>query len=461
MYNDNNNVHVDEGEQLTIDIKRLGINGEGIGYYERKLVFVPGALPTEKVVVEVTDDLNNFIRAKLVEILTKSKDRIQPVDDYANDVGGFELENLAYPKQLEFKRDVIRQSLEKYQPNGYRRFKLLPTIGMEDPTHYRNKATFQIRKDADGNTIAGLYKARSHDVVDLKTSALQYPLTMKVMRAIVTMIDELGIPAYDEEKNAGIIKTVVVRAAIATDQVQVTFITQSKKLLKKHQLLERIKADLPEVVSVMQNVNPGKTSLIWGDEMIHLAGRETITEVLNGLKFDLSARAFLQANPEMTSILYDEAFKALDLKGNEKLVDAYSGVGTIGLSVAKQVREVRGMDTIADAVQDANANSVRNGIFNCLYEVGEAEELLPEWIDDGWTPTALIVDPPRTGLADSLIDTILDIVPKKFVYISCNPSTLAQDLVKLTEKYNVEYIQSVDLMPQTSRCECVVKFKKK
>lgn len=461
MYNDNNEVHVNEGEQLTIDIKRMGINGEGIGYYERKLVFVPGALPTEKVVVEVTDDLNNFIRARLVEILTKSKDRIQPVDDYANNVGGFELENLAYPKQLEFKRDVVRQSLEKYQPNGYRRFKLLPTIGMEDPTHYRNKATFQIRKDADGNTIAGLYKARSHDVVDLKTSALQYPLTMKVMRAIVTMIDELGIPAYDEDMNAGIIKTVVVRAAIATDQVQVTFITQSKKLLKKHQLLERIKAELPEVVSVMQNVNPGKTSLIWGEEMIHLAGRETITEVLNGLKFDLSARAFLQANPEMTSILYEQAFKALDLKGDEKLVDAYSGVGTIGLSVAKQVREVRGMDTIAEAVENANTNSVRNGIFNCLYEVGEAEDLLPEWIEGGWTPNALIVDPPRTGLADSLIDTILDIVPKKFVYISCNPSTLAQDLVKLTEKYNVEYIQSVDLMPQTSRCECVVKFKKK
>lgn len=461
MYNDNNEVHVNEGEQLTIDIKRMGINGEGIGYYERKLVFVPGALPTEKVVVEVTDDLNNFIRARLVEILTKSKDRIQPVDDYANNVGGFELENLAYPKQLEFKRDVVRQSLEKYQPNGYRRFKLLPTIGMEDPTHYRNKATFQIRKDADGNTIAGLYKARSHDVVDLKTSALQYPLTMKVMRAIVTMIDELGIPAYDEDMNAGIIKTVVVRAAIATDQVQVTFITQSKKLLKKHQLLERIKAELPEVVSVMQNVNPGKTSLIWGEEMIHLAGRETITEVLNGLKFDLSARAFLQANPEMTSILYEQAFKALDLKGDEKLVDAYSGVGTIGLSVAKQVREVRGMDTIAEAVENANANSVRNGIFNCLYEVGEAEDLLPEWIEGGWTPNALIVDPPRTGLADSLIDTILEIVPKKFVYISCNPSTLAQDLVKLTEKYNVEYIQSVDLMPQTSRCECVVKFKKK
>lgn len=460
MYTNKSRVHVQQGERLKLTIKRLGINGEGIGYYEHKLVFVPGALPTEKVIAEVTEDLHNFIRASLVEILVKSDDRIKPVDDYANEVGGFELENLAYSKQLEFKRDVIKDSLEKYKPAGYRKYQLLPTIGMAEPIHYRNKATFQVRSDGE-KVIAGLYKHRSHTVVDLKTSALQYPLTMKVMRAIVGMIDELGIPVYDEEKNAGIIKTVVVRAATATNQVQVTFITQSQKLLKKRPLLERIASELPEVVSVMQNVNPGKTSLVWGDKMIHLAGRERITEVLNGLSFDLSARAFLQVNPQMTEVLYREAFKALELTGKEKLVDAYSGVGTIGLSVANQVREVRGMDTIKEAVDDANANAIKNGIMNAIYEVGEAEKLLPLWLEDGWRPNAMIVDPPRTGLADSLIKTILDAAPKKFVYISCNPSTLAQDLVKLTEKYRVIYIQSVDLMPQTSRCECVVKFKKK
>lgn len=460
MYKNKPEVHVEQGEQLKLTIKRLGINGEGIGYYERKLVFVPGALPTERVIVNVVEDMSNFIRAELVEILTKSADRIDPIDDYANDVGGFELENLAYAKQLEFKRDVISDSLEKYQPAGYRKYKLLPTIGMDDPVHYRNKATFQIRNDGD-KIIAGLYKHRSHTVVDLKTAALQYPLTMKVMRAVVAMIDDLKIPAYDEEKNAGIIKTVVVRAATATDEVQVTFITQSKKLLKKHQLLERIAAELPEVVSVMQNVNPGKTPMVWGDETLHLAGKDKITEVLNGLKFDLSARAFLQVNPQMTEVLYKEAFKALELTGKEKLIDAYSGVGTIGLSVANQVREVRGMDTIKDAVDDANSNAMKNGIMNAIYETGEAEKLIPEWIDAGWNPTALIVDPPRTGLADSLLDTILNVAPKKFVYISCNPSTLARDLVKLTRKYNVDYIQSVDLMPQTSRCECVVKFNKK
>ncbi len=460
MTNYNSQVHVEKGEQFKLTIKRMGINGEGIGYYEHKLVFVPGALPTEKVVVRVDEDLKNFIRADLVEILTRSADRIDPVDDYANEVGGFELENLAYPKQLEFKRNVIADSLEKYKPAGYRKYKLRPTIGMPEPINYRNKATFQLRREGD-QVIAGLYKQRSHDVVDLKTSALQYPLTMKIMRAVVQMVSDLEIPVYDEEKNAGIIKTVVVRTAEATNQAQITFITQSPKLIKKHQLLTRIKDELPEVISVMQNINPGRTSLIWGEKTECIAGQERITEKLNGKAFDLSARAFLQVNPKMTEVLYQEAFKALDLTGNEKLVDAYSGVGTIGLSVADQVREVRGMDTIKDAVDDANANAIRNGIMNAIYEVGEAETLLPLWIEDGWRPTALIVDPPRTGLADSLIDTILEVMPKKFVYISCNPSTLARDLVKLATKYQVEYIQSVDLIPQTARCECVVKFRRK
>ncbi|WP_283680219.1 23S rRNA (uracil(1939)-C(5))-methyltransferase RlmD [Lentilactobacillus sp. Marseille-Q4993] len=453
-------VQVDEGEEFNLNIKRLGINGEGIGYYQRKLVFVPGALPTETVRVRVTKDLNKFIRADLIEVLEPSAHRVEPIDSYANEVGGFELENLAYEEQLKFKRDIIGETLEKYKPEGYRKYKLLPTIGMDDPTGYRNKATFQIR-EIDGKIVAGLYKTRSHDVVDLETSALQYPLVMKVIRKIVDFIQELGIPAYDEDKNAGIIKTVVVRAAVATDEVQVTFITQSKKLIKKHQLLEKIHAELPEVVSVAQNVNPGKTSLIWGDETTVIDGKNTITEKLGDLKFDLSVRAFMQANPFMIPTLYDEAFKALNLRSKDKVVDAYAGVGTIGLSIANEVREVRGMDTIAEAVDDANVNAIKNGILNAAYEVGKAEDILPEWIADGFKPDAIIVDPPRTGLDDELINTILDTEPKKFVYISCNPSTLARDLVKLTQKYRVEYIQSVDLLPQTARIECVVKFMKK
>ncbi|PWF99777.1 23S rRNA (uracil(1939)-C(5))-methyltransferase RlmD [Levilactobacillus bambusae] len=453
-------VQVEVGQRFPLTIKRLGINGEGIGYYKHKTMFVPGLLPNEVAVVEVTDIAKNFLRGKIHKLRKTSPDRVEPRDAYADEVGGFELEHMSYPAQLRFKRDVVKQSLEKYRPRGYEHYELRPTLGMENPYEYRNKAQFQVRK-LDGQVRAGMYERNSHRLVDMATCSVQMPITMTVMRQIVAMLQDLEVPIYNEEEKSGIIKTLVVRAAANTDDCQLVFITNSKKLPKKRELLARIATELPEVTSVMQNVNPGETSLVWGDETVPLAGAETIVEELDGLAFNLSARAFLQLNPSQTEVLYHEAAKALELSTTDNVVDAYSGVGTIGLSFARQVNEVRGMDVTPEAVSDANANAKLNGIQNAHYEVGTAEELLPKWIFDGFRPDAIVVDPPRTGLDDNLIETILAAAPDKFTYISCNPSTLARDLVKLTDVYRVDYIQSVDMMPQTARCEAVVKFTKR
>lgn len=451
-------VAVEVGQRFPLTIKRMGINGEGIGYYKRMAVFVPGALTDEEAVVEVTSVAHRYLRAKVHRIRKSSPHRVEPRDNYADRVGGFELEHLAYPQQLQFKRDIVRQSLERYEPRGYQDYDVRPTLGMADPYGYRNKAQFQVRQTDDGTVQAGLYAERSHDLVDLPTCSVQMPVTMTVMRALVRMLQDLQVPIYDEEHNSGIVKTLVVRAAANTDDVQVVFITNSQKLPHKHQLLLRMADELPQVTSIMQNVNPGKTSLIWGDTTLHLAGEETITEKLGGLAFKLSARAFLQLNPAQTEVLYNEARKALDLQKGMTVVDAYSGVGTIGLSLAGIAQEVRGMDVIPEAVADANANAAFNGITNAHYEVGTAEDVLPQWAMDGFRPDAIVVDPPRTGLDQNLMDTILAVHPQKLVYISCNPSTLAKDLVELTEDYRVDYIQSVDMMPQTARCEAVVKL---
>lgn len=454
-------VEVTEGQRFPLTIKRMGINGEGIGYYKRMAVFVPGALTGEEAVVEVTSVAHRYLRAKVHRIRKASPHRVTPRDSYADTVGGFELEHLAYPQQLQFKRDIVIQSLERYQPRGFKDYDVRPTLGMDHPYEYRNKAQFQVRQTADGTVQAGLYAERSHDLVDLPTCSVQMPVTMTVMRAVVQMLQDLEVPIYDEDHNSGIVKTLVVRAAANTDDVQLTVITNSQKLPHKHQLLLRIADELPQVTSVMQNINPGKTSLIWGDETRHLAGETTITEKLGGLAFKLSARAFLQLNPAQTEVLYDQAKKALDLQPGQTLVDAYSGVGTIGLTLADTAAEVRGMDVIPEAVADAEANAQANGITNAHYSVGTAEDLLPQWAVAGFRPDAIVVDPPRTGLADTLMDTILAVHPKKLVYISCNPSTLAKDLVTLTEDYRVDYIQSVDMMPQTARCEAVVKLSRR
>lgn len=450
-------ITVNVGDRFPLTIRRLGVNGHGIGYFKHKVCFVPGALPGEVVVAEVTKVMPRFLEAKIHRLRRPSKHRVTPRDSYADVAGGFELENLAYPEQLKFKRQVVLDSLSKFKPYGYRNYDVRPTIAAPAEYGYRNKAQFQVRL-VDGHVAAGLYKPDSHDLVDMQECAVQMPQTMHVMRTMVKLIEKLNIPVYDEEHNSGIIKTLAVRESWTTGELQLTIITNTPKLIHKHQLLDAIKEQLPEVVSVMQNVNPGDTPLVWGDQTIHLAGAETITESLMGLDFKLSARSFLQLNPAQTEVLYEEAAKALELSPDDTLIDAYAGIGTIGLSLASRVKDVRGMEIIPEAVDDANENARLNGITNAHYEVGKAEEILPKWQEAGLNFDALVVDPPRAGLDDNLIKAILKTKPRKFAYVSCGMASLARNLRRLTSVYHVDYIQPIDMMPQTARCEAVVKL---
>ena len=450
-------VDVKIGDSFPLTIKKLGVEGQGIGYFKHKVCFVPGALPNEVVVAEVTKVHEKYLEAAIHRLKKNSSDRVIPRDDYALDAGGFEFENLAYPAQLQFKRQMVIESLAKFKPLGYRHYEVRPTIGSEKQYGYRNKAQFQIRQQ-NGQVVAGLYRSGSHEVVDMQECAIQMPGIMKVMRALVDKTAQLGIPLYDESNHSGILKTIVVRESATTHQIQVTFITNSPKLLKKHQLLTFIAEQLPSVVSVMQNINPGDTPLVWGNETLHLAGEPYITDSLMGLDFHLSARSFLQLNPYQTETLYEEAAKAMELTSTDTLIDAYAGIGTIGLALANRVKEVRGMEIIPEAVADANQNAALNNITNAMYETGSAEELLPKWRAEGLHFDALVVDPPRTGLDNKLIQQILQEKPTKFAYISCNMASLARNLARLVPTYRVDYIQPIDMMPQTPRCEAVVKL---
>lgn len=450
-------VRVNIGDRFPLTIKKLGVEGQGIGYYKHKVCFVPGALPGEVVVAEVTVIHDKYLETKIHRLRKTSKFRVQPRDSYADKAGGFELEILDYQSQLKYKRKMVIESLNKFKPLGYRHYEIRPTIPSPKKYEYRNKAQFQVRKQ-DGHIVAGLYKTSSHEVVDMQRCAIQMPGTMRVMRKLVAKISDLDIPVYNEQQGSGIIKTIAVRESASSHEIQVTFITNTPKLLKKHQLLTYIHDELPEVVSVLQNINPGDTPLVWGSKTILLAGKKEITESLMGLDFLLSARSFLQLNPFQTETLYEEAAKALELSKNDTLIDAYAGIGTIGISLASRVNKVMGMETIPEAVTDAQKNVQLNKITNAHYELGSAEELLPKWRKDGIHFDALVVDPPRTGLDNHLIDQILAEQPTKFAYISCNMASLARNLARLVPTYHVDYIQPVDMLPQTPRCEAVVKL---
>ncbi|HFE9330858.1 TPA: 23S rRNA (uracil(1939)-C(5))-methyltransferase RlmD [Streptococcus agalactiae] len=444
-------------QRIPLKIKRIGINGEGIGFYKKTLIFVPGALKGEEVFCQISSVRRNFAEAKLLKINKKSKNRVEPPCSIYKECGGCQIMHLQYDKQLEFKTDVIRQALMKFKPEGYENYEIRKTIGMSEPEHYRAKLQFQVRSFG-GNVKAGLYAQGTHRLIDIKDCLVQDSLTQEMINRVAELLGKYKLPIYNERKIAGV-RTVMIRRAQASGEVQLIFIT-SKRLDFDDVVIELVR-EFPELKTVAVNINASKTSDIYGQITEVIWGQESINEEVLDYGFSLSPRAFYQLNPKQTQILYSEAVKALDVKEDDDLIDAYCGVGTIGLAFAGKVKSVRGMDIIPEAIQDAKENALYMGFTNTHYEAGKAEDIIPRWYSEGFRANALIVDPPRTGLDDKLLNTILKMPPEKMVYVSCNTSTLARDLVTLTKVYHVHYIQSVDMFPHTARTEAVVKLQRK
>ncbi|SFA50893.1 tRNA (uracil-5-)-methyltransferase/23S rRNA (uracil1939-C5)-methyltransferase [Anoxybacillus pushchinoensis] len=446
-----------QGQQFPLTIKRLGINGEGVGYFKKQVVFVPGALPGEEVVVQATNVYPTYTEGKMVRIRKRSPHRVKPPCPVYERCGGCQLQHLDYNAQLEAKRDIVIQALERHSRLNIEALHIRPTIGMEDPWHYRNKSQFQVGVKK-GRVIAGLYSMNSHELVDIDRCLIQHDATNRVTTVVKAILQDLRIPVYHERKKTGVVRTIVARVGFFTGDVQLVIVTATKELPRKELFVAEVKRRLPEVKSIAQNINGQKTSLIFGDETIVLAGEPYIQEVLGDFSFELSARAFFQLNPIQTIKLYDEVKKAAALTKNERVVDAYCGVGTIGLWLAREAKEVRGMDTIPEAIDDARQNAERHGFTNVTYAVGKAEVLLPKWVKEGWKPDVIVVDPPRTGCDNALLKTMLQVKPKTVVYVSCNPSSLARDINTLAKHYHIEYIQPFDLFPHTAHVESVAKL---
>ncbi|WP_202128685.1 23S rRNA (uracil(1939)-C(5))-methyltransferase RlmD [Paenibacillus dendrobii] len=443
---------VKTGDRIIVTIKRIGINGEGVGYYRRKAVFIDGALPDEVVKAKVTRVESGYLNGEIIEIEKRSAQRQEPPCPVYGICGGCQLQHMTYASQLQAKEEIVRESFQRYAK--LQEIPLRPIFGMDNPWGYRNKAQLQAGREGE-DIIAGLYAAGSHRLIDISGCPIQHPVVNRVMEQVKEVMEELQIPVYNERNRDGAVRTIVARVGQATGKVQLTFITSTDRLPDSKRLVELIRERLPMVITVAQNIHKGKSPLVFGNKTVILWGSEQLEESLGDVRFALSPRAFFQLNPEQTVKLYNAVQEAADLSGSELVVDAYCGTGTIGLWLAPFAQEVRGIELIPEAVLDARDNAKSTGVDNAHFYEGRAEQLLPDWVSRGIRPDVVVVDPPRTGCERPLLDAIVKSKPKRLVYVSCNPATLAKDCqVLLSGGYKIEWVQPVDMFPQTSHVEC-------
>ncbi len=443
-----------KNQDYLVDIQGLGFEGEGVCKISNFTVFVPEALPGEKVKIKIVKVNKNYGFGKLVEILEPSKDRIEPQCSIYKRCGGCQLQHLSYKAQLEYKKSRVYDCLTRI--GGLEDFNLHDTIGMEKPYRYRNKVQLPVGLSGSKKAI-GFYARRSHEIIDMETCLIQDDSAERAAQAVRQWIEKYDIQVYDEQKNMGVIRNLMVRRGFKTNEVMVVIVTRTKELPKAMELVDNIKLLVPEVKSIIQNINPKQTNVILSDKCVTLFGSDTISDYIGSFRFNISPLSFFQVNPVQTEVLYSKALEYAELTGNETVFDAYCGTGTITLFLSQKAKKVYGVEIVPQAVENARINAAQNHVKNVEFITGESEKVIPELIKQGIKADVVVVDPPRKGCGPELLEAIAGIKPERIVYVSCDPGTLARDLGILKDKgYRTSEVQPVDMFPFTVHIETVV-----
>lgn len=442
---------MEKNQIVELEITDLSYEAMGVAHYEGLTVFVNNALPGETVKAKILKVKKRFAFAKIEKILKESPDRINVKLNQWVQTGLASLAHIKYDKQLEFKRNQVVNLLKKAHLDGA---KVNETLPSPEQTGYRNKAQVPVR-EVNGQLEIGFFRRHSHDLVPLTNFFTTDPEIDRVLVATRDILRKYEVPAYDEIHHKGEVRYLDVRRSKANGKLMVILVCLHKDFPQLPKVAAEI-SQIPEISSVILNYNPKKTNVILGRNDYVVLGEDHLIDKIGDVEFRISPKSFFQINSLQTPRLYDLAIKKADLKANDVVIDAYSGIGTIGLSVAKHVKAVRGMETIREAVEDANANAKLNGIENAQYVTGKAEDVMPRWASEGLKTDVIFVDPPRKGLTPEFINAAAATKPKRIVYISCNPATQIRDLQLLQEKgYHFDEISPVDMFPQTPHVESV------
>lgn len=445
---------VQENHTYEFIINDLSHQGLGVSRVDGYPVFIENALPGEKVTAKITHAGRRMGHAFTVEVLEKSPHRVEIIDAIHMQSGTMPLQHLAYEEQLKFKQDQVKKMLEKV--GGLKDIPVFEMIGMDEPFGYRNKAQIPVRT-VQGELSTGFYKKRTHTLIPMEDFVIQHPEIDAAIVKVRDILREHNATAYHENSHTGDIRHVIVRRGHFTKEVMIIIVTRTNSLPNANEIIEAIRETIPNVVSIVQNINSDKTNVILGKQAMVLYGQDFYTDELMGHTFKISHQSFYQVNSPQTEKLYSVAVDYANLTGDEVVVDAYCGIGTMTLALAEKAKEVYGVEIVPQAIENAKTNAEDNNISNIHYDVADAGDWLVKQAKAGLEVDVVVVDPPRKGLSTEFIDSVIEMKPERMVYVSCNPSTLARDLKLLSEGgYTVEKVQPVDMFPQTYHVETVV-----
>ena len=457
---------MNKNDIVTVEITDIGVSGEGIGHVDGYTLFIKDAVIGDVVEAKVMKAKKNYGYARLMKVITPSEYRVEPKCVFARRCGGCQIQEMSYDRQLVFKDQKIRGNLERI--GGFTKDQIdtvmQPVVGMEHPFGYRNKAQFPFGTDKEGNPITGFYAGRTHDIIANTDCALGVEQNKEILEIILQYMRENKIKSYDEKTGKGLIRHALIRYGFKTKEIMVCLVINGKKLPKAERLIEKL-IQIEGMTSITISPNTRRDNVIMGDSYEILWGQGYITDYIGNVKYQISPLSFYQVNPVQTEKLYGLALEYADLKGDETVWDLYCGIGTISLFLAQKAKQVYGVEIVPQAIDDAKENAKINAIDNAEFFVGKAEEVLPEYYAEyerehnGETAHAdvIVVDPPRKGCDETLLETIVKMQPEKVVYVSCDSATLARDLKYLCANgYEIKMCRGVDQFPQSVHVETVV-----
>ncbi|MCC3864238.1 23S rRNA (uracil(1939)-C(5))-methyltransferase RlmD [Terrisporobacter petrolearius] len=447
-------------KMYVVEIVDIGQGGVGIGKFEGFTVFVDGGLVKDKIKVKITKSKKNYAVGEIVEILEPSPYRVErKCSKELKECGGCQIQELDYKEQLNVKTNEVKQVISRI--GKLDDVVIHNALGMEEPFRYRNKAQFPIQK-VDGVPVIGFYKKKSHDIIPTDQCIIQHNVNDKIIKIIKTYIRAYKVSIYDEKTHTGVLRHLVTKVGFTTKEVMVVLVANGRKLPYLNELASVLKENIPGFKTLVVNVNREKTNVILGSENRVIYGDGKINDNIGDLVFEISPLSFFQVNPVQTEVLYNKALEYASLGENDTVFDIYCGIGTISLFLAQKAKKVYGIEIVEEAIKDAKINAKINNLDNVEFYVGKAEEVVPKMYKQGKRANVVVVDPPRKGCDEKVLDTILSMEPDRVVYVSCSPSTLARDLNYLDERgYKCLEVQPVDMFPHSVHIENVALIVKK